>query len=39
MINVGIDEENVAVYGAFQLYLDFINIFIRLLRLFGKRRD
>ncbi len=39
MIDAGIDEENVAVYGAFQLYLDFINIFIRLLSLFGKRRD
>ena len=28
-------EENGAIYGAFQLYLDFINIFIYLLRLFG----
>ena len=34
-----IDEENIAVYGAFQLYLDFINIFIRLLELFGKSND
>jgi hypothetical protein len=33
------DEENLAIYGAFQIYLDFINIFIRLLELFGKRRD
>lgn len=33
------DEEKAAVYGAFQLYLDFINIFIRLLQLFGKRND
>ena len=32
------DSDNVAVYGAFQLYLDFINIFIRLLNLFGKRK-
>ena len=31
------DEDKQAVYGAFQLYLDFINIFIDLLRLFGKR--
>ena len=31
--------ENMAVYGAFDLYLDFINIFLRLLRLFGKQRD
>ena len=36
----GIDtEDNLAIYGAFQLYLDFINIFIRLLQLFGKRND
>ena len=34
-----IGEEKAAVYGAFQLYLDFINLFIRLLELFGKRRD
>jgi uncharacterized protein len=33
------NEDNVAIYGAFQLYLDFINLFIRLLTLFGKRRD
>ena len=33
------DEDKAAVYGAFQLYLDFINIFIRLLELFGKRDD
>ena len=34
-----IEEDNLAVYGAFQLYLDFINIFIRLLELFGKAND
>lgn len=28
-----------AVYGAFTLYLDFVNIFLRLLRLFGNRRS
>lgn len=33
------NEENVAIYEAFQLYLDFINLFIRLMTLFGKRRD
>lgn len=33
------DSENMAIMGAFNLYLDFINIFIRLLQLFGKRRD
>lgn len=32
-------EDNLAIYGAFQLYLDFINIFIRLIQLFGKRND
>ena len=31
-----IPEDNVAIYGALQLYLDFINIFIRLLSIFGK---
>ena len=30
-----IPEENLAIYGALQLYLDFINIFLELLRLFG----
>lgn len=36
----GIDNlENFAIYGAFQLYLDFINIFLDLLRLFGKERQ
>ena len=34
-----IEEDNLAIYGAFQLYLDFINLFLRLLRLFGKSRD
>ncbi len=33
------NEENLAIYGALQLYLDFINIFLDLLRLFGKERD
>ena len=28
-----------AIYGALDLYLDFINIFLSLLNLFGKRRD
>ncbi len=35
----GIDnEDNLAIYSALQLYLDFINIFLRLLRLLGKRK-
>ena len=33
------DDDKVAIYCAMELYLDFINIFIRLLSLFGKRRD
>ena len=33
-----IGEEKAAVYGAFQLYLDFINLFVRLLELFGKKK-
>lgn len=32
-----IPEENLAIYGALQLYLDFINIFIDLLRIFANR--
>ena len=35
------DDNNVlslAMSGAFELYLDFINLFLRLLRLFGKRK-
>jgi FtsH-binding integral membrane protein len=27
-----------AVFGAFQLYIDFINIFVALLQLFGDRK-
>lgn len=34
-----IDDENLAVYCAFQLYLDFINIFLDLLRIFGDAND
>ena len=34
-----IDEDKLAIYGAFQLYLDFINVFIDLLRFFGKSKD
>ncbi|MEG0238967.1 Bax inhibitor-1/YccA family protein [Anaerorhabdus sp.] len=30
--------EKLAIYGAFDLYLDFINIFLYVLRLLGKRR-
>lgn len=31
--------EKGAIYGAFQLYLDFINLFVRLLRFLGKLKD
>lgn len=34
-----IPEENLPIIGAFELYLDFINVFIDLLRLFGKADD
>ena len=34
-----IDEDKLEIYGAFQFYLDFINLFLDLLRLFGKARD
>lgn len=33
------NEDRVAIYGALELYLDFINIFIKLLQLFGKEKD
>lgn len=33
------DVEKLYVYGAMQLYLDFINLFIRILQIFGKRRN
>lgn len=34
-----IPEENLPIYGALELYLDFINIFIELLKFFGKAKD
>lgn len=40
--SIGVDEESkekYAILGAFELYLDFINLFIELLKLFGKSRD
>ncbi len=33
------EDDKLAILGAFEIYLDFINIFIRLLELFGKRKD
>jgi FtsH-binding integral membrane protein len=32
-------SENMGVWGALALYLDFINIFLNLLRIFGRQRD
>ncbi len=34
-----IEDEKLYIYGAMELYLDFINIFLRLLYLFGNRKD
>lgn len=33
------DESNMGIYCAFQLFLDIINIFLDLIRLFGRRKD
>lgn len=32
-------EENLAIYGALELYLDYINIFLDILRLVGNSKD
>lgn len=32
------DYRKIAIFGALELYLDFVNIFLSLLRLFGKRK-
>ena len=37
--NSDLPQDNLAIYGALQLYLDFINIFIDLLRLFAENKD
>lgn len=36
---VELDQEKLHIYGAMELYLDFINIFLRILSIFGKRRS
>lgn len=36
---IGTIGGNLAVYGAFQLYLDFINLFLRILRILGSRSN
>ena len=35
----GLDQAKLHIYGAMELYLDFINIFLRMLSIFAKRRD
>lgn len=35
----GLTEDNLAIYGALELYLDFINIFIDLIRIIGENKD
>lgn len=34
-----IPEDNLAIYGALELYLDFINLFVHLVELIGKNND
>ena len=35
----GLPEDKLAIYGALELYLDFINIFIDLIRIIGENKD
>ena len=37
--NSGLPKDNLAIYGALELYLDFINLFIHLLSIFGRSKD
>lgn len=37
--STGLPEDNLAIYGALELYLDFINIFLQILELFAKNKD
>lgn len=39
LIAQNLEEEKAAIICAFELYLDFINLFIKLLRLLGKNKD
>ena len=34
-----INQDKLYIYCAMELYIDFINIFIELLRIFGKHKD
>ncbi len=38
-LDSNLDKSKLHIYGAMELYLDFINIFLRILSIFGKRRD
>ncbi len=38
-MDCNLEEDKLVIFGALQLYLDFINLFIRLLRLFGNSKD
>ena len=38
-LDENLDKSKLHIYGAMELYLDFINIFLRILSIFGKRRD
>jgi FtsH-binding integral membrane protein len=38
-IGEGTIKENFAIYSAFQLYLDFINVFLFILRILGNGRS
>lgn len=37
--SMGLPQDNLAIYGALDLYLDFINLFIHLLSIFGRSND
>lgn len=37
--DASLNQEKLYIYGAMQLYLDFINIFLRILSIFGKRKN
>lgn len=39
LLDYGVNQNNMAIVGALELYLDFINIFISLLRIFGNSKD
>ena len=38
-LDPNLDRSKLHIYGAMELYLDFINIFLRILSIFGKRRN